>query len=242
MDLRESTGGVAVLVAVALSALPAAGASAATAPRWKVGGSFLAAGGTKTLQGSSGTVDEQGGGVQITYTGCTVNGAVVGSGTGTPGDHEATQRSCTGAKVLGSEATCSVNSPSEPAGKVVTNKLKGSLVYLAKGSSASVGLVFAPASGTELLTLEVTGGKCELAGKYPETGEVVAKFLTPGETEVEEGELEFPEAPITSYFASKEATTATSVNGLKLKEKEAKVSTKFKVRLNPKEKFGVFPG
>jgi hypothetical protein len=242
MYFKKAVIGAALLALAAFSAIPVASAAASGAPRWKVEGAFLGAGVAKPIEGTSGTVDEVSGGFGISFTGCTVNGEAVGSAASVPAGHEATFRVCTGSKVIGSESTCSVHSPGREAGVVATNKLKGSLVYLTKGSAASVGLVFAPATGTEVLKLVVTGEKCTVAGEYPVTGEVVAKFVQAGETEVAEAELEFPTTPITSYFKSTEATSATSVSGLKIGASADKLSGKFKIKLTSKQKFGIFPG
>ena len=125
---------------------------------------------------------------------------------------------------------------------ITTNSLNSTLVYLNEKSTKVVGDLFKPAAGTEFVNIEVVGEECPLTGKYPVTREVVGKFLTEGEKEVEEGELEFPATAVTKYYANAETATSTAVNTLQIKAKEAKFTGKFTFMLTPKAKVGVFPG
>lgn len=235
--------GLALAAVFALSAITSASAMAASAPRWKVAGSFLGTGVTKNFTANnSGTITLKGGELTLTSTSCSSTGKIEGTGAGVAGTNKETTLSCTGVKVVGFESFCQAHSPGAANGTITTNQLKGTLVYLTKKSTKSVGVLFLPASGTEFVKVEVVGAECPLIGNYPVTGEIVGKFKQEGESEFEEGELEFPATRISSYFANAETETATAVNVLKLGANNASFTGLFKIHLEPKEKVGVFPG
>jgi hypothetical protein len=243
------------LLALLAFGVVAANASAAKAPRWKVAGAFLGSE-TKNLVGtSSGTIKLKGGELELTSTGCTVVGKIEGTGTGVAGKNKEIKLKCTGVVVGGGfSEVCKARSSGQAAGSqiVETNALKSTLVYLKKETTSgveSVGDLFEPEAGPTavFVTIIVEGKECPLAGEYAVKGQTVGKFKQAGESEFEEGELEFPTTRIESYFVNGEATTSTAVSSLTLGKvgstaSKATFSGLFKVHLEPKQKIGVFPG
>jgi hypothetical protein len=215
-------------------------------PRWKVAGAFLPTGAENEkafTATSTGAIELEGGGLHLTSTSCeAVEGKIQGTAAGTAGTNTEKLR-CKGVVVVGFSAVCEANSPGEAEGTITTNPLKSTLVYLTKNSSKSGGVLFKPATGSEFVNIHVGGAEeeCPLEGNYPVTRSIVGKFLQEGGTEFEEGQLEFPTTAITTYYTGTEAAAST-VEGIEIKANPAKFTGKFNLKLNPKEKVGVFPG
>jgi hypothetical protein len=148
---------------------------------------------------------------------------------------------------------CSVrDSVNKKAGFLETDKLNGRFVWLKekeplKESEEEAGIVFWPeAEGSSptgkepLMTTEITGTGCSVAGTYAMKGAVVAKVTSPAVgSKATTMTIEFPAKPITTYYEGESRTKVSAA--LKVGEKlTAKMSSIEEASLESKEEFGVF--
>lgn len=235
MSRRIKTTGLLIAAVVLLSAAAAPAASAAEAPRWKVGGAFLGSGvkkaylaelaGKATLSISllANLVSED----------CIITGTIVGSGPGVPGAVESSFLNCKEIEVEGAPA-CHVV-------MVTTEALDGNLGWMEEtGESAS--LLLRPESSARLASVGIE--ECALEGEYLLSGEFAAGFL-PVATEGNSAELLVgPVTTATHWFTPKAgaARPTMEVEDLVFGGRQATFTGKFSIGLEPVEKVGVFSG
>jgi hypothetical protein len=235
-----------------------ASAQANKAPRWKtnVGGveTFLPSTETRNITAvSTSAVTLAAPGIPLTLENpagkCSATGKIRGSGAGEPGLNEEVKLKCEEVKVLQAPENCIARSPGVAAGTptVETNLLSSKLVWLASAGTET-GDLFKPATGTEFvrIILENKGAKtCPIANAkgLPVTGEVIGK-VSPVESFVTEGTLEFPSPAYTKYWNNLESRTEVAIAPLQLNAQPATFTGTFKVNflLAAGETGGIFPG
>ncbi len=172
---------------------------------------------------------------------CSITGSLKGTGSEAPDEIENAFLSCTGMTVKGSE-TCQVHSGKEAEGVFKSNKLKGTLAWVASAGGAT-GVILKPASGTELVSVVIqskTGKACALSGTYLLSHEVLAKFL-PVEEEVETAELTFPSSALLAYWSNASPRVEQKITQLAFGAKAATLTTAFAVKLQAGGKLGAAP-
>jgi hypothetical protein len=236
--------GLALVAVLAFGAVAAGAAQADSAPHWTTGGKGepLPAGATRNFVATSTTkaflrAPNLGLTLENPVGKCSATGKIEGSGAGLPGKNKEVTLTCHEVTVV-EGAKCSVHSPGQPNGTVVTNELKSTNVWLNKEGGAA-GDLLTPGTGTEFVSIIIEG--CALAETYPVTGEIIGQLL-PVEKEVEEGEIVFPEPPILSWWNNKEPREAVGISRLAVKKSPATFEAKFNLHLEPKELVGVFAG
>jgi hypothetical protein len=246
METHRSTSiALTLAVVLALSAIAASSAFAAeSAPRWKVGGVFLANGTSRKLEDQSfGEVLFRAPGLtgfNLKSTTCKLSsGKIVGSAESKPGLLKELKLFCGALTVEG--MSCSSTVTSKP--------IAGTLVWLASsGGQAGIKLTAEAGPASEMFHFTITG--CALAGEYQATGELIAKVL-PVETEQIEDEFQLPKAAectaanaLTGWWNNKEAREAQSLGtGFAMNASPAQFCGNFKMWLAEKTTaFGVFPG
>lgn len=247
MRKRFRVLGVALLAVFAFSAIASAAAHAE--PRWKVAGGFLGAAAEKTFEGTSKVSVFKIGGLEIKCTSDKVHGWIKGSLANTMGRNREVAALYEGCVVVGAEKVCTVNSPGEEDGIIETADLSSTVVWLikvppAKEIEEEVGDVLEPEVGGVFTTLEFGGEECPIGGAAENiTGEVIGKFKQKAGAEFLAGELEFPAAPILTYYTTEaNPRTAVNINRLKLGGANATYISTESVSLNPAEKVGVYRG
>lgn len=242
---RSSSVALALVAVLALSAFAASSAFAAeSAPRWKVGGAFLASGASRKLEDVSiGEVLIRAPGItgfNLKPGSCKLSlGRIVGSGASLPGQLKELRLFCSGFPVEG--MSCSETETQKP--------IAGTLVWLAgSGGQAGIKLVAEAGAASEMFHLTITG--CALAGEYSVSGELIAKVL-PVETEQTEDEFQLPKTTectaanaITTWWNNKEVRETQSLgSGLAVNGSAAQFCGNFHMWLPEKTTaFGVFPG
>jgi hypothetical protein len=183
--------GLAIVAALAISALASASAFAAL-PEWFKGGKVIAAAVKVTGTGGAGTLETIGG-KKVTCTSDSSEGEI------TPPKNAAnvvvTYKGCESAGVK-------CNTAGKAAGEVVTNKVGGELVYVDAGKT-KVGLLLKPATGTEFAKFE-----CTAFVKVTVTGEVIGQ-AKPLNIEQNTGELVFKQTKGVQEFRQIEGAGAT---------------------------------
>jgi hypothetical protein len=240
-----------VLVAVLAVSAFAATSAQASAPHWTVGGKTIIATESQAFTAkSTGTIGLEVAGLSLRSTtskDCTASGSIVGSGGGAPGTSRNVTIKCTNVEVLvggNPSSGCTVHSPGQANGTVITNELRSTLVWLEETGTEKVGNTFTPESGTTFVTLEVTGNECPefLFERYDITGNVIAT-VDPVKKDVEEGTLTLPETPHKTYWTNQTPTRVKDVDsGLLWKGGAAVFWGTFDFGLVSKELFGVEPG
>lgn len=233
--------GLALLAALAFSAIAAGAAQANSAPRWIAEGEDLGGGETRAFKATTTTQAILAvPGLSLTFENpsgkCTSSGKIVGSTAETPGKVQSAVLTCTEIKVQGAPA-CRVSSPGQPIGTVSTQTLAGTLVWLGE-TGGQAGLLLR-SEGSSITILEIDG--CAAQGVFPLTGEVIGK-LSPVEEEVETAALGFQSPPILNWWSNAKPRVKQSIKGLRISSQPVTLSAAFNTELNPSEAFGVFPG
>jgi hypothetical protein len=248
---RLKTIGVALVAVAALSAIAASFSSAADAPRWKVGGAFLASGKTEALTGATTEVawlNSPKLNLQLTNPAgkCTlVESKIIGSGENVAGTATG-KLLCTEVKVHNA-AACSVHSPGKPNGTVETNLLLGHLVWLA-ATGDKAGITFIPDPPATLFVTIIIEG-CGAAGEYPIAKGIIGA-IDPEAAEVTTGTLTFPSnpssttcnSPILTDWDNSTPRNSTAHTQLTLLAQPAAFCTAFSIHLTSDKNWGVFTG
>jgi hypothetical protein len=177
------TFGAVALVALIVAAVAASAAQAA--PRWKVNGSFLGSGTTKSFTGSGG-----GGTILLPTLGlsvfCQSNksvGKIEGTAAGVAGTAREvvmTFTNCIDKTAAGAYASaCEVLQEGSPKGTIRTNPMKGILSWRAGGAGPAIN--YSPETGRNLApTVELWGGEeCAVAGLISPIEGDLKGWLTP---------------------------------------------------------------
>jgi hypothetical protein len=173
--------GVAMVAVLAISAITAGAASART---WRVAGAVLVGNESVSCKINAGSfeLESEVGGIPVviaaTGVECLSGAKIFNSGTG----QGAVTLKFTGVTVV-QPAKCSITG-----GTITTNPLKTQLTEIA-GVKESFNLV-QPVTGTELVTITLSGGTCVVAGNYPLKGKIAGEGNNWG-TEVVEQPLSF---------------------------------------------------
>jgi hypothetical protein len=168
--------GLVVMAVLALNLMAAAVASA-SAPEFSPGAlnTFTGESGTGALETTSTAA--------ITCTKDTNTGEITGAKT--VGGVVVTFTGCSSKEGSG----CSVKSPTQPAGTVVTTTLSGELGSVKKTEATSgVGLLLKPASGTKFVELE---GGCLLVSPSPVNGSIAGEATPVNAVSSKDGKLLF---------------------------------------------------
>lgn len=221
--------GIAFVAVLTLSAV-ATGVARVSAPRWvvKAGGgpaSSLATSKSMKVKGSSTgnvlLVLEQAIGITLmsnTADGdCAYRGSVDGSTAGGPGTGREGVLTCHNvlaySGVTNLKSSCSVRTPGQPNGTIVSSKLKSTLVWLSPTGSTEVGAVFAPETGNAFFTFELRGDACDLAQKVTVIGSVTAGMEP---IDMDEERVVFSALSATTFWTNRMPRAADVDPGLSL--------------------------
>ncbi len=243
MNSKRSVRGLIVALIIGVGALAGTGAAAASEyPGWVVNEVPLPSGETAAFTDTNTTTLtlEVSGLVTLSAAAgnCTIAGSLRGTAFEAPDEMENTFLSCTGMTVKGSE-NCQVHTGKEAEGVFKTNKLKGTLAWVASTGGAT-GTILKPASGTELATVVIqakTGKTCALSGTNVLSHEVLAKFL-PVEEDVETAELSFPSTAALTYWSSASPRVEQKVTQLNFGARATTLSSTFAMKLQAGGKVG----
>jgi hypothetical protein len=220
--------GLALMAMFAFSAV-AVGAAQANAPHFTVNGSTSF--GSQTITGSStGVVTLSVPSLGVTLkTGavngeCTAHGFITSSATGEPSKNKEVIVTCHNLEAFTSAGatitTCTIHSPGQANGTVVTSKMESTLVWTAASGDASVGDLFQVEGNTttgNFFSLEFTGAECPLAGSLNTTGGMIATVSANAITaDTTSGSLTFPPTADKEYWTNQTPTrTKDTITGLK---------------------------
>jgi hypothetical protein len=173
-------------------------------------------------------------------TKCSVTGTITGSLPDQPGASNGVVLTCSEVTVEGLPK-CTVNSPGQPAGTIVSNELTGDLVWLNLTGDTRIGATLRSAlpAGTVAL-IEVSGATCVVKGSYALTLSVVCE-IEEVTKDTATGKLECGEPPITNTWNN--ATPRAAVkDGLLIGGKAAAFTNTFDITLTTSKLWGVEPG
>jgi hypothetical protein len=234
-----------VLVLGVMAVTETSAASASEYPGWVVNEVPLATGETAaiTATNSSAMTLEASGLLTLTAASgnCTITGSLKGTGPEAPDELENAFLSCTGMTVKGSEG-CQVHTGKEAEGVFKTDKLKGTLAWIASTGSAT-GVILKAASGTQLASVVIqakSGKGCVFEGTSLLSNEVLAKFL-PVEEEAETAELSFPSTPVLAYWSNATPRVEGKLTRMTFGSRAATLATAFAVQLQLGGKQGAAP-
>ncbi len=228
--------GRSAVVALTLAVIFGIGSSSAfaanVAPGWIVNEAFIGEGETKEVSAVSTSelvLSAELFGVEFSFSApagdCTLTGSIKGTAAESADTLEGSLK-CTSAVVKG-PPSCKVNTSGQPTGTIVSNALKGTLVWR-ESTGPPTGLLVKPVTGASLINLQVTG--CAVAGTYPLENEAIAKF-EPVEEEVVPAVLSLPEAPILNWWSNAETRAKQTINQTAIFEEEAFLKASFKFEL-----------
>jgi hypothetical protein len=177
-------------------------------------------------------------GVSVEFTSasgnCQLSGGMLNGTTAEAPDTITGALKCT-SMVVEKPANCSVSSPGQAAGTVLTNALKGTLVWL-ESTGGQAGILIKPSSGTELAKLVFSGSKCALAEvESPLKKEAIAK-LTPVEEEVETATASLPGTPILNWWSNAETRSKETISQLTLGTSSATLESTLALKVPPGRK------
>ncbi|MGN6258610.1 MAG: hypothetical protein ACTHN3_12820 [Solirubrobacterales bacterium] len=249
MRTRLKLGVTSLAAAAVFFTAAAAPAQAGKAPRWVVAGNYLAAGATKAIIGTSTET------TRVSVPGLMkaifsapngtckfIAGKIVGSAAEAPGTASGMVLKCTNVTVA-QPAGCTVRSPGEPAGTVVYNAWKSTLVWKNSTGQSAGELISAEAAGGTLGELITEGGICPLGNNmgYPVKGEIIASVLPVAES-TNTPTLNFPEPAIAKWWNNATPPEEKSITQLTVGSNNATLQSNFGISLNPVEALGVFEG
>jgi hypothetical protein len=186
-------------MAALVALIAAAFASAAqAAPRWKVNGSFLGTGVTKsfTASGKSAIIRESLTGINWDCQESKIRGQIEGTSAGTKGKESQvvfTYSGCSIRTLGGGTTTCTLEQEGQPVGTLQTKALNGILGSRSGGAGPMI--TFTPEKGTGLTSGVMIGGGCafETGEAIPFTGSMTS-WLTPISGEATTMASVFPES------------------------------------------------
>jgi hypothetical protein len=235
-----------VLAALALSAVASASASAAEGPFFKVAGTRLASGSTRSIINTAASKNFvlKAGTDVVTCTKVKTStaagaAAILGStGANAGKDDEIVEFS--GCTVAGNGTPCAVTEP------IVANT-KTTLAYSASAKTGVILDLFEPASGTTFTTISFTGSGCEVTSTKVE-GTVAAEAWTGGAAisvgsepaEAKVGELNYPATAIKKAWTEASGTLTEHAVSLKAFGVAASLEGRATFDLNGEPVWGVY--
>jgi hypothetical protein len=181
---------------------------------------------------------------------CTASGSIVGSAAGSPGTAKETVLTCKNASVFvaGVEwPLCTVHSPAQPIGTIVSSKLEGKLAWLSEKGDSEVGHTFNPEVNPSgpIFTLEFTDAPKHECGisTVNVTGSMVARVERITEDAIERNFV-FPETAIHNVWTNTTPRTKVTKteDNLQIGGNASVLKGAFNFSLTSKELWGVEPG
>jgi hypothetical protein len=214
---RSRLGRAMVLTVVAALTAAAFASAAQAAPRWKVGGAFLASGASKTFTATSGQVSLgiSSAGISFQCSSGSMTGKIEGTSAGVKGKESGVIWTLTGCQLKGtSTAICQVHTEGKPAGTIGFDLLKGTLGTY--GGAPTI--LYTPEVSTELTrAVQIEGAECSWDGfSVRTTGQLEAKISKGMNVEALSVPVEFPATALPGSTWSWAGNPGTIVESLSM--------------------------